>query len=400
MATKRTFVPDIQIMPSGVDDDSLRAALQGDPAGTVKRLMASEDFRWENVRSLQRFFDLTYDTKVPTQAMIGGKMRAVTTAAFPLLTGGMTAVALNEAYAGVPTIGEMLVTDTDTNKKVSEFAAITSHDTTIDRVDEGKDFPEMAAGEERVEIRQLRNGRRLSITAETLEENDVPGLIDRINQLGETAAEFVEEQTLSRVTDLNGSTASAAEPYAYRPNGAGTALYSASANTPGTRAPSGTRVNSNPLVDETDLDNAKAVLVAMKNSRGKRISNPISSCQLLVPSALQGTAFKLLGSEDQPGVTNELNAWGPRGINRPTIVSSPKMDDLSTTTWYLGDFPRQFKRVWRLRFEYVTLGADTESYLRARIAAQFRIAWSCEVGATDYVRVVQNLTATTAPVPS
>jgi len=73
------------------------------------------------------------------------------------------------------------------------------------------------------------------------------------------------------------------------------------------------------------------------------------------------------------------------------------LDDLSTTVWYLGWFEKQFKRKWKLRFEYVTLGQDTESYLRSRIAFQARLGWDVEIGATDYVYVVQCLSATTAP---
>jgi len=74
------------------------------------------------------------------------------------------------------------------------------------------------------------------------------------------------------------------------------------------------------------------------------------------------------------------------------------MDDLSTSAWYVGAFKRQFKRKWKLRFEYVTLGQDTQAYLNSRIAFQARIAWDVEIGSTDYVFCVQSLSGTTAPV--
>jgi len=90
------------------------------------------------------------------------------------------------------------------------------------------------------------------------------------------------------------------------------------------------------------------------------------------------------------------NAW-PTASRTAWVVSSPKLDDYSTSAWYLGMFPRQFRRKWKLRAEYVTLGQDTESYLRSRIAFQMRVAWDCEIGAVDYVYVVQCLSGTTAP---
>jgi hypothetical protein len=266
----------------------------------------------------------------------------------------------------------------------------------VDEVREGEAFPEISATEEKVEIRHKRNGRSLSITAEAIEENEVADIVQRVNALGEIAADWVEEQTLSRVCDAKGSaTTSGGAPYVYRPNGSGTALYSSTANTPGTRAPSGNRVASNALVDETDLDNARTVLAAMKNNRGKRIAIPMSECLLLVPDALVGAAAKILNSELVPGVENEVSNWGPRGQYRPKLLSSPKLDDISTTAWYLGAFRRQFIRKWKLRFEYVTLSGDTKDFLERRIAFQARIGWDVEIGATDYVYVVQNLSSTT-----
>jgi len=262
------------------------------------------------------------------------------------------------------------------------------------------DFPEIGTDEESVQIRERRNGRRLTITAEMIERNELPDIVSRVDALGEIAAEHIEELTLKRVTDYHGSKSAPAEPYAYRPDGTGTALYSASANTPGTRAPLGTRINSNALVDYTDIDAFRIRQASMKNARGTRIMIPWSEVIILVPYALIGPALKVFSSEYTPGVENEYNPYGPRGkffLPPERILTSTKMDDLSSGAWYGGAFRRQFRRKWALRMEYVTLGTDTESYLRSRIAFQARIAWNCEVGAVDYVYVIQNLAATTAP---
>lgn len=397
---KRDFLPNVRVGAPGMDADALRMLAESEPdafMGKCQRLIDSGELRWDKVSDLRKLFVALADVQVTAHVDVMGETRAIMASAFPLLSGGLTVAGINAAYQAVPTIGQDLVTEADDNKKVSTYAAILSEDTTIDRVDEAVDFPLIGAGEEKYEIRHKRNGRRIAITGEMIEENDVAGITQRVNALGEIAGEFIEEQTLRRVCDIDGSGTSPAEPYVIRPGGAGVALYQTD-NDPHTRLPSaGNRYNTNALVDTTDLDNARGRLAGMTNSRGKRINIPVPSTTLLVPDALMGVASKLLNSELEPGVENEVNNWGPRGRWRPRLRSTPKLDDLSTTVWYLGWFEKQFIRKWKLRFEFITLSGDTESFLKSRIAFQARVAWDCEIGATDYVYVIQNLSGTTAP---
>jgi len=180
-------------------------------------------------------------------------------------------------------------------------------------------------------------------------------------------------------------------------NGSGRSLYTTTMTYLTRAHASGTRVTTNSLVDDTDLENARVRLAGMKNERGERVFIPMNRCILLVPDALQNVAWRILNSEMTPGVEGEVSPWGTKGAYRPKLVSSPLLDDLSTSAWYLGDFRRQFVRKWKLRFESVSLGMDTESYLRQRIAFQARVGWDCEVGARDYIYAVQSIAATTAP---
>lgn len=354
----------------------------------------------QNARGLfKNFADVPVTVHMPDELTHSGQ-RSITTSAFPVLTGTAIIKMFNDKYAELPTIGQDLVTDFDDNKKITTIAAMLNDDKHVDEVKETEDFPEIGASEETVQIRHRKNGRKISLTTEMLKENDIPNFMMRVNALPEIASDEIEELTLKRVTDHYGSASSASEPYVYRPEGTGTALYSATANTPGTRAPSGTRVNNNAFVDETDLDAVRAVLSAMKNSRGKRINIPVSERVVLCPDAILGAVLKVMNSEYVPGVENELSNWGPRGkwnIPVSRILSSPKLDDLSTSAWYYGAPKRQFMRKWKIRFTYVTLGANTQAYLDKDIAFQARISWDCEVGATDYVNFIQCLSATTAP---
>lgn len=400
---KKRFLSNIVGSGSGVSLGLIRDLAKNEPEAFVHKindLAAAGKLKLSDFRNLKDLFIHLHDVQVPVTLEVMGAQRAISASAFPILTGTLAIAAINEAYAAVPTVGEQLVTEFEDSKKVTTIAAVHTLDKHIDEVKETDDFPEIGTDEEKVEIRHKRNGRKLTISAEAIEENEIFDILTRINALGEIAADWIEEQTLKRVTDYDGCASSAAEPYVYRPNGTGTTLYSSTSNTPGARAPNGTRINNNALVDETDLDAARLILSGMKNARGTRISLPWSEVQILVPYALIGTLSKIGNSEYVPGVQNEVSNYGPRGqwsIPPERRITTPKLDDLSAATWYMGLFRRQFKRKWKLRFEYVTLGMDTQAYLNSRIAFQARIAWDCEIGATDYVYVVQNLSATTAP---
>lgn len=398
---RRKFIADIRVGNGGMDASALGELAKRSPDTFMARcqeLIDKGELSLDTIRDMRHLHHALGPVQATGYFGFYGSERAVMSSAFPLLMGGLTVAFLNDAFDAVPTIGQDLVKEIDDPKKVTEIAAITSHKPAEDTTKEGDEYPEIGAGEERFEIRSKRQGYRLSITRDALEENDVNGFVDRVNALAEIGAEEVEEQTLRRVTDHDGSASGDAEPYVLRPNGAGTPLYSSSANTPNTRTPNGTRILNNALENESDIDAARIRLAQMLNSRGKRIHIPMSEVQILAPTAVEPIALRILNSEKTPGVQNEQNQFGPLGKFRPKgVLSSPKMDDLSTSAWYYGWFQKQFTRKWKRRFELVTLGTDTESYLRADIAFQARIAWDVEIGARDVVYVIQNLTASTAP---
>lgn len=396
------FSTNVVVGGAGLDAAGLRHAAESNPETYQRRIQdliddADNPLRMQDVTDLRKLFLSLADVQVPARVPIFGETRSIMSSAWPLLVGGMVVAGIEDTYQALPTIGQELVTDFRDNKKISIMAKTLTHDNDVDRVDEGVDFPEIGASVEKFEIGHHRNGRMLKITAEAVEENDVPNIVEKINKLATIASDRVEEQTLRRVCDIDGSGTSPAEPYVMHRNGAAAILYSNSANTPDVQAPNGTRLHNNILADDTNLEAARVILASMTNERGKRINIPMSQCILLVPDALAGVAAQWMNSEYVPAEVSTVNNWGPRGAYRPRLLSSPKMDDLSTTTWYLGNFAVQFKRKWKLSFEYVTLTGNTQEFLNSRLAFQARIAWDCEIGVTDFVHVVQSLSGTTAP---
>lgn len=382
----------------------LRSLAQNEPDVFIQKIQKGVDdgkLKFSDFTDLRALYGALADVRVNVLMKdIAGVQRAIGTSAFPILTGTTAIKAINDAYLAWETIGEKLVTEIDDPKKVTTIASIHNQDKDQDEVKELGDFPEVGSTEEAVEIRHRKNGRKLTISAEAISENEVANIQNKLNSLGKIAAKHVETLTLKRICDYDGSASSPGEPYVYRPNGTGTALYSASVNTPGTRAPLGTRINTNALVNETDLDNAWERLGSVIDAQSERIAIPWSMVSILIPKALFGKLSKILNSEYVPGVENEISNWGPKGawnIPKDRVISSWKMDDISATAWYVGAFKEQFYRKWKLRFEYVSLGQSTQAYLDSQVAAQYRVAWDCEVGAVDYVYTIQNLAATDSP---
>ena len=400
------LVSNIWTRGAGLSLSDLRTRAKNDTDGFahfVEELATSGQLKLEDFRDLKALYQYLGDVRVRVNVRDqSGMMRAMTTSAFPLLTGTTVITAMNAAYEAYPSVGDRLVTEMEDNQKVTVIAALhPSADKDVDEVKELQEFPEVGAFEEYVHIRHRKNGRRLTLSMEMLTENRVGDFVGRVNYLGELAAEHVEELTLYRVTDYWGSGASPAEPYVYRPEGTGTALFSATANIPGTRTPSGTQIQNNALQNETDLQAFRTRIAAARNTRNKPLPYRWSDIVFLIPDALVDTMFQIVANEYVPGIENQRALFGPRGkypITADQIISTNKLDDLSTSAWYGGWPTKQFKRKWKMRFEYVTLGQDTQAYLDSQVAFQARIAWDCEVGATDYCWWYQNLSATTSPV--
>jgi len=390
----------------GVSLYDLRSLAQNEPGEFMRKIeegAQSGQLKLTDIRDIKALWQALADVNVEvTMPDLSGAMRTITTSAFPIMTGNLVIAMINKGYNEIPKIGQELVMEIDDPKKVTTIAGMSTTDSKKDEVKEKEDFPEISASEEKVEIRHRKNGRKLTLTAETIQENEIANFILMVNDLTKFVYRRVERLTLERITDHYGSGTSPKEPYVYRPNGVGTALYSATANTPGARAPLGARIENNQYKDETDLENARMRLSGMKDDNGERIGAPDrSQTIILCPNALVGKISKTLNSQYVPGVRNEVSNWGPEGrfhIPVERLLSSPLMDDLSSTAWYYGDPKSQFIRKWKMRFEYVSLGMTTQAYLNAQIAAQYRIAYDVEVGARNYVSMIQNLAATTAPV--
>ena len=366
----KSFIPQVREI-TGLDHRTGNA-LSGEEA---KKRYGFAPVRLSDVGSLRELRDVLRGVEVQTRSP------NVTTGAFPALASSLAIREVTQAYESVPTVGQELVTDIDDHKKQTFLVNLLHKDNENKKLLEGDDYPLMSADEEKFSVGHRRNGRRMQITEETLMEIEAAGFAARLTGLGSVAADEIEELTLERVSGTSVLTF----------KGSATTLFASNNTTLPRLGTSGNLVTSNALMDASDLENARLLLAAMKNGRKKRIYIPTSRMKLLVPDALLVTADKILGSEMTPGVRNELNPWGPRGRHRPGVVSSPKLDDVSTSAWYLGDFAAQFVRKFKKRPTIaISAGTGTDAYVRCGQAMHISVSWDCEVGCRDYVYVVKS----------
>ena len=365
----------------------------------MQELIDSGHLRFQTLRDIRPFWDALSDAParifMPTT---DGRKKSIDTTAFPLLIGGMMQAEMVDQYESIELVGDQLVEDMPTSNRVTMLARIDNYDpNSVTEVAEGEPFPEMKSSSEGTLVTTNRNGRKISLTQEVIEENRIPEFIGLINGLTDWALKTVNRGTIEAVIDVTGSGSAPAAPYVYAPKGVGTSLYQTSNSTLKRLGASGNRLQNTALQDVSDLEAARALLDACTDSMGFEIENPVNDCILLVPGTLGSTARTLRNSILTPSVTNEVNDWGPQGAYQPRVLSTASLNRYSTTAWYLGRFRKQFKRLWRIEMEYMTLGMTTQEYLNRRIGWQGRICFAYGVGAVDYPYVVQALSGTTPP---
>lgn len=364
-----------------------RSLFRNDPNGFERRvteMLKSGELKVEDFRLQSAFMALEGLTaRQLARDPRTGALRAITTGAFPILTGAIAVSKLREAYDSVDRISERLTTPFPSTRDTDYVDAILSEDP-IASVQEGQAYPEGGAVEEYVTVGHDKKGGIISVTDEMVRFDQTGRFLARVNQLGVQAAYAEEKKWIYRMSDDTGLDAK--RPY--NPSGSATALYQANNTNKPRLGSSGNKITGNALADYTDLDNCMNLLAAMTDHSGNYIET--RAVDLVVPFALSGVASKILGSELSPGTVNELNPWGPRGQNQPRLTISKILNGLSTTTWYLGDFQRQFYRKVLIPLETYQMGSGSTEMFQRDIVAQYKVRFDTEFFADDYVYVIQS----------
>ena len=342
-----------------------------------KRKVKPEDFSlrelWEAV-GRPAFGKMRQDLALLDERVL--REDALNTQAYSVITGELIAQKVIEGYDAVEAIGDQLVTVMPSKRRNENIPGFNALDMPVE-VSESEDYPELdGLGEKYVTSQATKKGMIISVTEELVMEDQTGLLLQRAGMVGERIRLDREKTILTGVQDVNSTV--------YKPSGSASALYSSGHSN---------LVASNALADWTDLDKAYAAFRNLKDEVSEHVLQRWSQFKLLVPVSLGGTAHRIVSATEvratvgsNESVTTE-NRF--RGLNPP--LSSPYLDDQSTSTWYVGDFKRQFvwHEVWPL--QTFRQREDSESRFVRDVVARFKARYLGGIAAIDYKYVVKNI---------
>lgn len=247
-------------------------------------------------------------------------------------------------------------------------------------VPEGKEYPETGTTDKAFENPEpMKRGLRIEVTEETVLFDQTGQALTRCSRIADTLFNDRESRGMYAIQDLTGYKSyypvvanSPTQTDLYRAS-AGTAYYNYTIN----------QTAANALADWTDINNALAIFAAMTDEASRKIV--VRPTDVLVPYALWATLLNILG------VTNMVSGSAYIGPNPLTFIGmsalrpfySPFMND--TTTWFIGDFRRQFTErvIWPI--QTVLIGPDPKK----DILVGYRARYKSQVEADDDKYVVR-----------
>ena len=294
---------------------------------------------------------------------------AVASSAFPKITGELINSKLIMAYDAVPTIGDKLVTVNKSNVQLEVIAGITAAETPLE-VGEGEEYSDSTIAEKFVTAQNIKYGRMISITEEMIYFDKTGQVLNRAQGIGEAAAQYKEKLIVEGIQDINSTV--------YRPSGVPTAFYSS------TRSTGANLITSNPF-GESGIEGVMKAAQDMKNdSIGNEDNDYVfidyNNATVLVPIQLYTPAWQMAYTVQVPeGNENALNMFKGKFVP----MTSPYITQKSATTWYWGNFAKDFwwNEVWPL--QVLTQQVGHEDSFKADIKARFKVRMYGSISAVD-----------------
>lgn len=284
-------------------------------------------------------------------------------------------------YNGLPSLADKLVTTRTSQRRNAKVAGFTHLGQSFE-VSENHPYPAIRFGEKWVSMKEVKYGAMIEVTEELLTFDQTGDIGALARSVGEGLRNEREVLILNGIQDTTNDI--------YRPSGVAEALYSAGNMNLKT---------SNALVDWTDID---AVLTyratTVKDDRIDGTQRPIAGLNkgdniLLVPEALRSTAWYIKNATGQvintATAANETNFGNPVSGYVGSVESSPYLDVNSTSTYYYGDFKRQFvwSEIWPL--QSFVQGADSNAAFERDCTLRVKARYYGGLSALDSVWVTQ-----------
>ncbi len=305
---------------------------------------------------------------------------ALSTTAFPKITGALINKKVQEAYTLEYGIGDQLVTKVPSSVKDETIVGFGA-DNAMKEVLEGIDYEEGSITEKYHKIKNVKFGRIISLTKEMIMFDQTGQMMLRAQQIGEAAKSSHEKTIMNAVLELTSTGLRAA----WRPAGTATTLYSNTSNDPYT---TGTLDNlgAEALVDETDIDTSMALFSQFTDEEG--LPMRVTPKFLLTAMSLKSAANQICYSGQA------IKANLPAGVKNiytglQALDTTFIDQQLATTAWFIGDFKKQFvyTEVWPIQVEHQ--GKASEQAFSADIVERFKVSYYGGCGAVSNRYVVK-----------
>jgi hypothetical protein len=269
---------------------------------------------------------------------------AITSSAFPKITGELINSRLIAAYESASLIGDELCTTVSSNVQMETIAGFTDAEGP-EEVGENQDYKDSTISEKYVTADNVKFGRMISITEEMIFFDKTGQVLEKARRIGLKTAQKREKLILQGVQDINSNV--------YKPSGVASALFTAARGNLITSAPFG----------ESSLEALRKSAQLMKDdSEGSEadmdyVMIDLNNMIVLVPADLEVEAWQMANSALTP--ESGENA-GNFFKSRFQVRTSPWVTSQSSTTWFAGNPKEDFwwMEVWPLQVISQAAGHD------------------------------------------
>lgn len=307
---------------------------------------------------------------------------AVDVSTFTTITGSLISKKVIAAYTEAAKVGDLLVSSFNSRSKVDIVPTVSTQGD-LDDVKSGSNYPHSGDMKEAyVTITGNKRGVILDVDEDAITFDQTGLILRQAEQFGRKAANDREKRILYTMQD---ATVAGKNFYAWYPSGTRAALYTTGTTAPHTNA----NLITNILTDYTDLDAAKLALSKMVDDNTPSERVPVTAKILLVPSALDTTANRLINNTILPGAGNQENnpfsGWAK-------VISSVFLDAVSAVCWYVGDFQSQYaeKVVYPVQVLTRRMNDNNDDAWERDVVASYKVRHFTQVGAVDHRYVVKS----------
>jgi hypothetical protein len=299
---------------------------------------------------------------------------SITAAGMPNLVGELLHPVMMKEYE--PLMNDVLpLVQQTTSKNPDERIPGMSANDGLEITREYMPYEESQPTEKYATITNIKYGRKISLSAESIIFDKTSLVTDRARAIGVKAGTLLHTLIIQKVTDLACTITGEAAETSLNINGSALAMYSADHS-----AFDVTNQNLYALALNTaNMGTVLAGNAQLTDEKGDLIL--LMPKIILIPVALWPTAMQLMGSSGQ--YDNANNAINPYK-GKFQIVSSPVIDQVSATAWWVGNTALQTRLQWVWKPRTETLGSATQISFDNDIVAQHKVSLYAGCGSTDY----------------